>query len=117
MHPLPPVAPDPNDPDFFAYLGATFMSARVLFVASELNVFAQLADGPRTLEQLVEAIKVPRRSLRVVLDGLAAMGVLELSGDRYSNGPPAQKLLTGRDAADVRAGLRLYGKLMYPLFL
>lgn len=58
------------------------MSAKLLCVASELDLFAKLADGPLTLAQLAEATGLPTRSLRVVASGLAAIDVLVIDGDR-----------------------------------
>jgi hypothetical protein len=74
MTPLPH-PPDDLDPGTFAELGATFMSAKLLCVGARIGVFEHLGDGPRTLEDLGTVLDIPRRSLRVVLKGLAAMGV------------------------------------------
>jgi hypothetical protein len=112
-----PEPPAHLDPDVFAEMGAKFMNARLLCVGAELDLFARLADGPRTLEQLVADSGVPRRSLRVVVDGLAAMQILEKKGDAYSNREPAQAFLTGRTSVDLRPGLRLYNHIIYPMWL
>lgn len=112
--------PDPPahlDPDYFAELGAQFMNARLLFVAVELGIFELLGDGPRDLEALAAATNVPRRPLRVVADGLVAMKLLDKEDGRYVNGEPAQAFLAGRTSVDLRGGLRLYGHLIYPMWM
>src|SRR5437870_1959380 len=96
--------PDGLDPDLFAFLGAGFMSAKLLCVAGELDLFARLGDGPRSLDELVTATGLPRRSLRVIVNCLVAMGVLELEGvERYRNSAAAQAFLAGRSDVDVRS--------------
>jgi SAM-dependent methyltransferase len=112
-----PDPPEHLDPDYFASMGAQFMSAKLLCVAADLGVFEKLGDGPRTLDEMVEATGIPRRSLRVVLNGLAAMNVLRLHDDRYENGEEAQAFLAGRTSVDLRPGLRLYGHLIYPMWM
>jgi ubiquinone/menaquinone biosynthesis C-methylase UbiE len=114
--PLPP-PPDGLDPELFAVLGANFMSAKLLAASVNLGIFEALGDGARTLDELAAATKLPHRSLRTVANGLAAIGVLELEGDRYKNAPPAQAFLAGKTSVDVRAGLKLYGQLIYPMWL
>jgi len=112
--------PDPPghlDPDTFASMGAQFMSAKLLCVAVDLGVFEKLGDGPRTLDELVEATGIPRRSLRVVLNGLAAMNVIEARDGRYENNDEAQAFLAGRTSVDLRPGLRLYRHLIYPMWM
>ncbi|MFO0587981.1 MAG: methyltransferase [Polyangiaceae bacterium] len=112
-----PKPPDDLDPDYIAAMGGGFMGAKLLCVASELDLFARLADGPRTMEEIVEATGLPRRPLRVVLNGLAAMGVLTKEGERYANGREAQAFLAGRTSVDMRPGLRLFNRLIYPMWM
>jgi SAM-dependent methyltransferase len=112
-----PKPPDGLDPDQFAAMGAGFMSAKLLCVGAELGVFEWLGDGPRTLEELCAKSGLPRRSLRVVVNGLCAIGVLERDGDRYANGASAQAYLAGRTSVDLRAGLRLYNHVIYPMWM
>jgi len=112
-----PDPPSDLDPDHFAELGAGFMNARLLCVAVELGVFERLADGPLGVDELVKATGLPRRALRLVVNGLAAMKVLDLDAGRYGNGRAAQAFLTGRTTVDVRPGLRLYGRLIYPMWM
>src|SRR5580704_2876737 len=117
MTPPLPEPPETLDPDFFGALGASFMGAKMLCVASELDLFTKLADGPRSLDEMVAATGLPARSLEVVLSGLVALGVLDLSSGRYANGREAQAFLAGRTSVDLRPGLRLYNHLVYPMWM
>lgn len=112
-----PDPPEHLDPDYFASMGAQFMSAKLLCVAVDLGVFEKLGDGPRTLDELVEATGIPRRSLRVVLNGLAAMEIIAARDGRYENNAEAQAFLAGRSSVDLRPGLRLYRHLIYPMWM
>jgi SAM-dependent methyltransferase len=113
---LPP-PPDDLDENLFGSMGAAFMNGRLLCVGAELGIFEKLGDGPLTLDELVTATGLPRRSLRVVANGLAAMDVLERQGDRYANSRQAQAFLAGRTSVDLRPGLKLYNHLIYPMWM
>jgi SAM-dependent methyltransferase len=112
-----PEPPAHLDPDVFAEMGAQFMNARLLCVAVELDLFAKLGSGPRTLDELAADSGLPRRSLRVVADGLAAMQVLDKKDGAYANGEAAQAFLAGRTSVDLRPGLRLYHHLIFPMWM
>lgn len=53
----------------------------------ELGIFAAVAKGARTTQQIADAIKAPARSTAVVLDGLAVVGLLAKKGTSYENTP------------------------------
>lgn len=115
-----PTLPDPPahlEPDYFAELGAQFMNAKLVCVAVELGLFEKLADGPLGLDALAAATGLPRRALRVVVNGLAAMQIVVKDGEAYRNGEHAQAFLAGRTSVDLRAGLRLYNQLIYPMWM
>src|SRR4051794_27433977 len=103
---------EPLDPDFFAEEGAAFMAAKFLCMGVEVGVFEKLADGPLGADELAAATVLPQRSVRVLANGLVALGHLEIDGGRYRNGAAAQAFLAGRGAVDVRAGLRLYNQII-----
>src|SRR5262245_7595762 len=112
--------PDPPadlDPYHLGAISTAFMSAKLLNVAVDLGIFEKLGGGPLTLDELIAATGLARRSLRVVASALAAMGVLELREGRYANGPHAQAFLAGRTSADLRPGLRLANHVLYPMWM
>ena len=62
-----------------------FMASKVLFCALEFGVFTKLAKGPLRAEEIQASLKLHRRSVHDFLDALVALGMLERSGERYSN--------------------------------
>lgn len=64
-------------------LSRAFMESRLLITGAELNLFT-LLDSPKTLEEVVAALNSESRGTEILLDGLAAMGLLEKQDDRYS---------------------------------
>lgn len=89
------------------------MTAKYLYVANELGVFEVLADNGETLSGLSEKMKVPERTLRIVLDALVATGFLFFREGYYENTPVTATYLSGR-SPDFRPILRLWNKVVYP---
>lgn len=90
------------------------MTAKYLYVASEMGLFEALANGTDTLDGLSEKTKVPPRTLRIVLDALVAVGFLIRQEDHYQNTPITATFLSGQPQADFRPILRLWDKVVYP---
>ena len=61
-----------------------FFDAFALFGLFELDVFAHLADGPRSLEELHERVGGNGESLRALLDAGVALGLLRGSAAGYT---------------------------------
>lgn len=101
------------DIDGLYAIASGFMAAKMLFAGCEIGLFAALADGPRTLDEIEAAINVPRRTLRQVADVMVRLRVLRRQGDRYQNTPIAQVHLTGRTPADLRPGYRFFDRIVY----
>jgi len=105
----PPVTPQP-----ITRVAAGFMAAKHLFVANELDVFAHLADGPLPVEELATRAQAPVRTLRIVLDALVGLELLERRDGRYANTPETDLYLTGRGPRDFRPALRFWNRVSYP---
>ncbi|MBQ0825049.1 class I SAM-dependent methyltransferase [Streptomyces tagetis] len=75
----------------------TMMSAvrrtGVLRAGVDLKVFDALADGPADADAVAAACAADPRGTRVLLNALAAMGLLETDGDLYSLAPGADSVL------------------------
>ncbi len=67
--------------------------AQALASASDLEVFAHLAAGKRTVGQLAAATRTTPRGIRGLLDALVAMRYLGKRGDQYNLRPPADAYL------------------------
>src|SRR5690242_1251646 len=82
-------------PDAIFQHALGFMAAKHLFVASELNLFSHLADGPASLDQLAARMGIPRRTARISVDAMVALGFVKRTGDLYRNAPAADTYLSG----------------------
>jgi ubiquinone/menaquinone biosynthesis C-methylase UbiE len=101
-------------PDSIFQLLGGMLAAKHLFVANELGVFEALGAQPMTLDELAERTSTPARTLRIVVDAMAAAGFLTRDAERYANGPVAAAFLSGSGPADLRPVLRLWDKIVYP---
>jgi len=104
-------------PDGIFQLAAGFMAAKHLFVASEIDLFSHLAAGPATLDDLASRAGVPRRTARISVDAMVAVGLVERSGQHYRNTPAAATYLSGRGPADLRPILRFWNRISYPTWM
>ncbi len=101
-------------PDSIFQVATGFMASKHLFVANEVGLFEQLADGPITLNELSKRTGVPRRTIRILADAMVALGFVDRQGDRYQNGPVAATFLSGRTPANLRPFLRFWNRISYP---
>jgi SAM-dependent methyltransferase len=101
-------------PDPIFQIASGFMAAKHLFIANEVGLFDQLADGPATLEDLAQRTGITGRRLRILADAMVALGLLERTDDQYRNGPVAATFLSGTGPADLRPFLRFWDRLSYP---
>ena len=104
-------------PDDILQLAAGFMAAKHLFVAVELGLFAQLAAGPTTLDELAKRSGIPARTARIAADAMVALGLVGRSDGRYRNTPAADAFLSGQGPADLRPILRFWNRISYPTWL
>jgi C-methyltransferase len=65
----------------------------LITAAVDLGVFAAVAKGARTGQQIADGIKAPARSTEVLLDGLAVLGLLAKTGLSYENAPLSEEHL------------------------
>ena len=93
------------------------MAAKYLFVANEIGLFEALAAGPASLEELADKTKIPRRTLGIVTAAIVSLGLVEQDGSRYRNGEAAATFLAGRPGPDLRANLRFWDQISYPMWL
>ena len=104
-------------PEAILAVATGFMAAKHLFVANEIGLFSALADGPLSLDELAERTGVPRASVRILADAMAALGFVAREGDRYRNQPVSQVFLSGQTPADLRPGLRVFDRISYPTWM
>src|SRR5262245_55473042 len=64
-----------------------------LAAAVELDIFTVIAQGKKTTSDIAKALKVPKRGLERLLDGLVAIGYLGRRGDQFAVTPVADTFL------------------------
>ncbi len=64
-----------------------------LHVAVQLEVFTLIGEGSLSGEEIAATLRGNSRSVRALLDAIAAMGLLEKKADRYSNTEAAKTFL------------------------
>ena len=100
-------------PDPIFQLATGFMSAKHLFAANEIGLFEKLSDGPATLDELAQRLRLPLRTTRIVADAMTALGLVERNGERYENSPAAASYLSRQPVHDLRPFLRFWNRISY----
>jgi SAM-dependent methyltransferase len=109
----------PTTPEAILQVATGFMAAKHLFIASEIGLFAAIADagGGATLAELAARTGVAPRRVRIVADAVTALGFLTRDGERYHNAPVAETFLAGHPGPDMRPHLRFWNRLSYPAWM
>jgi predicted O-methyltransferase YrrM len=82
-------------------LARNFMESRIFLTAAEMDLFTLLTDAPRPAQEIAEKKKADLRGLTVLLDALAAMGLLVKEAGKYRSPPPASAFLSGNGPDSV----------------
>jgi len=108
---------EPLSPATIFELARGFMSARALHVATKLHLFAALADGPLTGDEMRVRLGLHRRAVPDFPDALVALGVLDREGDgpvaRYRNTPEAARYLVPGTDDYVGGLIEMYHDRLY----
>jgi hypothetical protein len=94
-----------------------FMASKQLFVACEVGLFTELADGPLELAELALRCGIPPRTARVLADAMTSLGLLDASQGRYTNRPETQAFLSGSGDEGLQPFLRFWDQISYPAWL
>jgi len=86
------MGPVRNMDDLMA-VGHGYQRAMILFAALKLGVFRELAAGERGASALARRVGVDPGKLSILLDALAALGLVGKKGDMYRNAQVARELL------------------------
>lgn len=102
-------------PDRIFEIAQGFMASKHLFAASELGIiFEALGEGPVDLDGLAARTGLPRRTARISVDAMVAIGLVERRGDNYANSHVSATFLSGATPADMRPLLKFWDRLSYP---
>lgn len=86
-----------QSPEPLLRLHFAFTASRTLTAAVQLGVFSPLTEGPRTAEELAKLLECSPRGLRMLLDALTSLELLEKRGSSYELAPIADEyLVAGR---------------------
>jgi predicted O-methyltransferase YrrM len=87
-------------------MGLAFMESRVFLTGAELDLFTLVAAKPLSAEQMAGRIGADLRALTIVLDALAAMGLLIKESDTYQTEPSAAHMLSSDSSASILPMIR-----------
>jgi ubiquinone/menaquinone biosynthesis C-methylase UbiE len=88
----------------------SFAPACVLTASLRLGLFSHLAAGKSTVAEVARAAESSERGTRMLLDALAAFGLLTKSGERYELMPHARQYLV-RESQDYAGGMAESGAM------
>jgi ubiquinone/menaquinone biosynthesis C-methylase UbiE len=90
-----------DTPETILKLARQFMESRILLTAAELNLFTDLAEKPSSAGDLAEALDADLRGLTILLDVLAAMGLLVKQQETYQTAPESVPFLSDKSPQSV----------------
>lgn len=73
-------------------MAKSFRPAKILMVATDLELFRCLEE-PRTAGELASLVEADARALGILLNALAALGLINKEGERFQNGELASRYL------------------------
>jgi len=82
-------------------LARNFMESRILLSGAELNLFTTLSQEALTAKQVSHKTGYDLRALTILLDALAAMGLLSKQHDTYHCAPSLTPFLSGNCPSSV----------------
>ncbi len=87
---------------------------QTLCTATNLGVFRKLSEqGPMTCEELACEIGCPQKGVRILLLGLATLGWVKKSGDRFKVTSFAKRVFAGRDSGTILPVLKWQNEINY----
>ena len=102
------------NPDRIIGMASAFYDSCVLFTASDLGVFAKLAEiGPSDGTTLASALRLDERGARLLLDACVALELLNKDGNIYANTAESSVFLVPGSPGDLSGAIR-YNRDVYP---
>ncbi len=92
-----------HTPQALLEFARNFMESRILLSAAELDLFTVLAPAPLSAQEIAGQIGADLRALTILLDALAAIGLLIKQGDQYQCPSPLSALLSKRSPDSILA--------------
>ena len=98
-----PAMPDPGP---IVRLTTAYWDSQALLTANRLQLFDQLASGPRSVEQVATALGLDARMTGLLLRVLASLGLLEQHDGGFANSPAAAAFLVSTSPAYMGGAMR-----------
>jgi ubiquinone/menaquinone biosynthesis C-methylase UbiE len=95
------------EPQTLQQLMFAFIKSALLKTAVDLELFTHIAQGRRTAPEIAGAAGADARAVRIVLDALTALELLQKSGDQYGLDPLVEALLVKDSPAYAGAFTRI----------
>jgi predicted O-methyltransferase YrrM len=95
-----------DSPENILRIARQFMESRILLSAIEMNVFTLLDEKPATATELAGRLNADLRGLTILLDALAAMGLISKQQDIYLPTSNAEVFLSDKSKQSVLPMLR-----------
>jgi hypothetical protein len=87
-------------------LAWSFSRTEILKAALDLDIFTQIDDGKQTASDVASAIGADERGVRIVLNALAGLDLVDKDGDRYSLPEMSRTFLSANSRAYLGHALR-----------
>jgi predicted O-methyltransferase YrrM len=87
-----------------------FIESRIIISAAELDIFTHL-KSPKSVEELAAALSLEKRGTEILLNAVAAIGLLEKKDERYYCTPDMYRLLSSDAPESVRLMLLHSGSM------
>ena len=104
------------DPKPVLSLIEAFRHSKTMFAATSMGVFEMLHEGPATAEAVAERLGANGGAMARLLDGCAALGLLEKRDGVYGNAPAAETYLYSGSAHTLRGYVRYSDEALYPMW-
>lgn len=104
------------DPKPVLSLIEAFRHSKTMFAATSLGVFELLHEAPATAAALAARLSANPDAVTRLLDGCAALGLVEKEVGVYSNSPAAETYLYSGSAHTLRGYVRYSDEALYPMW-
>jgi len=96
----------PLDREQILEMTGGFMPACVIGAAAELDLFSIVGQCPVSAQSAADRLGADRRATAILLDAVAALGLVEKQGDLYSVPTELMPLLTEESSETILPGIR-----------
>jgi len=83
-----------QNPKKFLDLARRFMESRIFLTGAEMNLFTLLTPAPLSAQEIAQEKNADLRGLTILLDALAALGLLVKEAGKYHCPPPVSSFLS-----------------------